>query len=1799
MQAVVFGACKMWVASTSELAHKHTQRTCRQIMDNSGTGFSKESSGNAAGKTEAAGTAVGASAEKKQDSARQDITDANGVSGNAAAAGFDFNVDSLNLENLSGLAGLDFDVANLLRQVSSTGSGAVATGTESTAIFSGGLLGTTETAGEAATKRSQHPGSTSVAVMETMPGASTMGAARPSARPAANTQRAAQGSTAQVVSSSIDAPATTPGNTRPLGQGDITITPQQTSVRPVAARPAGPARPMRPVVGTAGTASPRPRPVRPPGTQAGQARPLMAGGGAGRPGLMRVGVPGARPRPVLGAGVSAGASGGRPGVRPGTRPRPMVRPTSAGTAAAIRSPTSGRPVAAVRPGMRPPLLRSPVQAGAGRSSSIEALPVVSPGAPVTPGGKSQNDQSMTPSLPRAASGARPMQQHGETLTSGGNAKGADGLSNNTTSDNAVSEVKAQAREPLPHSKTQTKAEVGTPTDPRADAGAEADFKMEAESEADADADVEEQSLTETVTVNCPRQQPVVHGLDGLYDVESTFRTLCHGSAPVSAEWSSQNIVAVSWPQLEPMTASRRVRRDGESEVTGDAGRVTETWRAASAEIHLYRLHVHTPAVWDSEELTQTIHPSLLRLCSLRMHQNGGVVEGGVVGDGSGDSADDAAEGGSKSSGAPVEGTTIDVAPLSEWHNGTAKGERMRVAAAVRSAWSADGRMLATSDAAGRFEVFRMGKELNTWRSEYCVAFDAPVVAWVWLGSTRKYGISRQAGGETGNEVEASDAWAADTGLSVRRLPFFGPRNTQGEYALVVATADGRLALVYQRDAAWERVVASLPAGHMDGARITHADMMLVSKKWIYLATHRAAAGPVAYAHEPGALPAARGQDGSITAPMAEVYGIQVEFEADYSPRLFATALAVAPVVVSEGDPTVCGSASDSLLKFSGGSLGEAESPGEQLCVTHLRLVTALDPEESHAENVLGERHSFPLVFVALGAGSATALQVLRLEAAVPTQRRGQALRLATEWTVRRRGVLVAAAANRAERQQLRRVFARRGDADHRALLLTWADGCVETLHDYGVGGRFDSSVEAADAGSCAWVAGGALSPHGTVFVQFSVHAHEEQPGGAWRQGRVQLRVGWAPFFGAAHVRAHSGDLLAVRVLNGEDTTDLVALLANEAAVEESIDATGADGTRDGGDVSVAEDQLGTAPPLLAPPASRTLTLALERACERLAAALRLQTLALDPLAGGAPHLRRLLGAAMQAHALAQHHVAASALGLVLHAAAAGEARVIIAQQYLLQSVSAEKWFSAEWRVAFPSATALVLWSLDLFAALARDAFVFLHVRCPDTSGTQRPLYELDAATAHAAAHGAQLPGRVPTRVALLFHQPTLDALRSMVSFASHIEYDLARRAQAVNALPAGAAHVPALATMVAARPLVVAAAEQLTHALAHLPVGLSRLKDFLADVHHLYAADTACTCVAAQAALLASATVTAPFARHLPSVARSFARFVLEPDVASARPPPLPSALVLHDSRWLAVAVCRPAAAGLRDGSAAFETPWRLSSHAVPASADAEHEDGCAAREKAEFERALDEDCVLFDVDDPGFIFVDPSAAPPPAFSGAFAHAAASAAAAAPVRIAAAPPAAPSAAPPHILSDADADLMFSVPLLFDAPFRPVAQAAAECSARVPSPSPRAALRDALHVVPHYAVAPRDAGWLFVSSPRNPRLHAPALLARHTLALAALHPPPAMAYCIDWARAAGVVISSSPALPTALPRLRAAYGVDHVDVVQKTLLPVDAPAKMCLRCGHATRRPSVAAPDAAEWVCRFDVLCVCGGSWVAI
>ncbi|KAJ2478514.1 hypothetical protein IWW56_003664 [Coemansia sp. RSA 2131] len=1987
--------------------------------------------------------------------------------------GLDFNVDSLNLDSLGGLAGLDFDVANLLRQVSGSATASLSANAiigstsgeldllddpisvpiSAPSILSADSNDQTVSRGVAAMAISTPTmgGTQSSAGMLAQPNSTlALHSSSPMSAPALPSSSSNASATLTTAASS-EAAQTTSVTSRPLVQSPATNALQPSPPRPGVARPPtqgqAQARAARPSANTS-TLQVRPRAMRPGGTPM-QGRPPALNPTAAvapRPGVGRPVQPGARPRPLPGGSPTAP----RPGMRPISRPRPLMRPVTPGTGAAVRPPAGNRPM--VRPGARP----QPRAPGSGAPSKSPTTPT----RPTMPGGK----------LPLQAPATRPRLQAAPPPALSGAASPP---------------LSASSTQPLSASSTHG----ADATEPTTDDGA-AVAPLESVDMNDSAEPEEEQYLTESITVTCPSLMAAPQGFGALYGLEGTFRSLCHGVAPTNAEWSSLNILAVTWPQLEVAAAdsgrlAQRDISDVSSMTVADSVRTIEERRPPSAAIHLYRLHVHPPPSWGADMTPTPIQPSLLPLCDMRMRQQwdenvsranmGRLVDAFALGQ----------------HDAPQPATpnwpssAISVSPLSGWHGGTSQagmGERMRVAAAPRCTWSADCRLLATVDCAGRFEIFRVDAELNTWHSVYHIDFDHPVVACLWLANTRKYGISRRAtsnpvsgdkesSAATNNvapstqiaslsthqvanptstqemqskqeppmepeslpkqsaqpsEVRSATNWDVDPSIYVRRLPFFGPRNTQGEYALVVVTADGQLVLVYQRDEKWVRVVAPLqprhspsrsfentmndaqgddtdeqatgdvpdidsprkasgagsphsgipassgvdgPWSHIPEGHITHADMMLVSKKWIYLAAHRAGASPVTYPHEPGAIPDALKQDGGMVAPTVEVYRIQVEFESDYNPRLFATPLVVQPITLPL-DLTEAHAADDD------------QTPR----VTHLKLITALNPEVRPVEkNILGENHYFPLLFVSLGqlsttpelqGGATTLMQVWRLEGAPHAQRsvldllrRPPPLRLAHMWTESRRGLLLSVITNRAERQQLRYLFAKPSDKDYRALMLTWADGHVEMLRSYqdrDLSGpatdRFDQCVSPVHTPG-EWVIGSVLSPHYTTYFQLVMHPQVVEVGKrsssdasadaavacAWNQGHAHFRLGWTPFFSDmpgerrvaaanlmnAHVQAYCGDLFAVRVLNKEDPTDLVAILANMATYEENQPMP----ARIGGDAN--DDDA------LTIPTSRTLAQALFRACTLLAGALQITGLELDPLSSATPYVRQLLGAAMQIHTLALHNIQAASLGLLLHVSSVVEARVAIVHQHILHSMNSNQnmfdvaeWFSDEWRTTFPSTAALVLWCIDLFAALARDTYLFLHLRAADRHGHMRSLSELDAAGAGAAArevevlrafcgeHGegaddaglgetCLLPGRIPSRLALLFHRPTLDAVRSLLTFVAQVEFDLLRRIQVLNSLPPNAAAAPEYVRLVSSRDMVISTAQQLAHALENLPISLQRLKDFFAEVQDMYATDEACTSLSAQTLLVASSTIAGPFRKYLPKVARSFERFVLEPDVGSpsATKPALPNALVLHDTRWMGVVVCRASVPGLPDGTAVFETPWRVRMPAAVADlrlADADEDTLVPAaelaeweREKSEFERALDEDNVLFDIDDPGFIFFDTSDPATDALPGdtllhslqsgnassnMFSGAASGPAAAAPVRITTRVPDFSDVLEPLIsshvtISDADADSMFTMPLLFDATYGSAMQAsfgvtespashmssrARSNSASVYSPcmTPRAstsagvgstALSHALaskrrngnsqHFVPHYSSATLQpgelsSGWQFISTPRDPKMHIPTLLAQHTFSLAVLRQKrgrqsPAysanlsdssdddgMSYCIDWSRSEGMVIESSiaPGLSSMvsaddcagaepLTSLASRYckllgrrtgrSIDHVDVIQKTMLPVDAPVRMCLRCGHATRKPLTSSlqPGGGDigWIRRFEILCICGGSWIAI
>ncbi|KAJ2225436.1 hypothetical protein EV180_003404 [Coemansia sp. RSA 518] len=69
------------------------------------------------------------------------------------------------------------------------------------------------------------------------------------------------------------------------------------------------------------------------------------------------------------------------------------------------------------------------------------------------------------------------------------------------------------------------------------------------------------------------------------------------------------------------------------------------------------------------------------------------------------------------------------------------------------------------------------------------------------------------------------------------------------------------------------------------------------------------------------------------------------------------------------------------------------------------------------------------------------------------------------------------------------------------------------------------------------------------------------------------------------------------------------------------------------------------------------------------------------------------------------------------------------------------------------------------------------------------------------------------------------------------------------------------------------------------------------------------------------------------------------------------------------------------------------------------------------------------------------------------------------------------------------------------------------------------------------------------------------------------------------------------VPISAPSILSADSNDRVDVIQKTMLPVDAPVHTCICCGHATRKPltsSLQPGGDIGWIRRFEILCICGG-----
>ncbi|KAJ1888724.1 hypothetical protein LPJ66_008419, partial [Kickxella alabastrina] len=528
----------------------------------------------------------------------------------------DFNVDSLNLDNLSGL---DFDVSNLLSQVSGSAVSAVAE--PSSMVLASDTSMRAE--GAKAPKLSTQP-ETGTLHMTVSTGTAK------SPLPTSTVSMSAAAATPTTLVSATQ-PQTQPkalaaaAERPPPAAAQKPISPSQATAAMAARLAGGAIRPVRPAGTVSAGTAPRPRPGP-------QARPAsLASPGAGRPPpAMRPGHPGlARPRPV-----ASPTSPVRPGMRPLMRPRPTMRP--------LVSPAAARP--AMRPTARP-VMRPASASSAGPASATTT------------------QTTTTQTKPGQLQATSP----------------------------------ASARPAAPESGTAAAAAAATGQEP-----------VTIGSDGDGDGDGDAQLLTESVLVSAPAAIASARGLEALYTAEGVFRTLCHGFAPTHAEWSAQNVVAVTWPQLEAEAGGgRRAQRR-----PGDAS------REASAAIHLFRLHVRPAPAWDASARLRPMAPALLPLCDVRMRQECEAATPRTL---------------------QLPPAALSVAPLSGWHGGASqagRGQRMPVASAPRCAWSGDGSVLAAWDRGGRFELFQAGAELNAWRPAYRVDFGCPVVACLWLASSR-------------------------------------------------------------------------------------------------------------------------------------------------------------------------------------------------------------------------------------------------------------------------------------------------------------------------------------------------------------------------------------------------------------------------------------------------------------------------------------------------------------------------------------------------------------------------------------------------------------------------------------------------------------------------------------------------------------------------------------------------------------------------------------------------------------------------------------------------------------------------------------------------------------------------------------------------------------------------------------------------------------------------------------------------------------------------------------------------------
>ena len=410
-----------------------------------------------------------------------------------------------------------------------------------------------------------------------------------------------------------------------------------------------------------------------------------------------------------------------------------------------------------------------------------------------------------------------------------------------------------------------------------------------------------------------------------------------GRPITQTKWSTQNILATSWPHMEEgeeeaiaddshyNSRQRLTQRDinhYEQVLASESTRMllnkTKKLRAHTAPIHIYRLVSKKHTGTNNNNRKSLITPQLLPLGPLRFQNSFGNVN----------------DLGALNNTTTKTKTTTAAAAAATFNNNSGESSLLGFKHInddiPRFEWSPDSRFLVASDRLGCLEVFQNNSmAVNGWSLVYSAEFECPIVTIQWLDQSRLYNlVSSSDNNNSSNSVKPTSStsfashtvsntnalttttsspesseidpksWASKLGIK-RPSTFKGPRNPYGPHAFLAVSTNGLMVMFYYYNGEWTRFRSTLmwaaPSFAEDSSQelngnnnnsssntndnsklatpITHADISFISNDTFVLAVHRAGSRTLVDEEDSNGR--------KWNSPVVEIYHVQIGFYVQY------------------------------------------------------------------------------------------------------------------------------------------------------------------------------------------------------------------------------------------------------------------------------------------------------------------------------------------------------------------------------------------------------------------------------------------------------------------------------------------------------------------------------------------------------------------------------------------------------------------------------------------------------------------------------------------------------------------------------------------------------------------------------------------------------------------------------------------------------------------------------------------------------------------------------------------------------